>query len=56
MVFLQQGDEPVPVVPGADGRYYLGESLDYLGFERRSDGKRTMTMHSRLMGNSTGTE
>ena len=56
LVLLQQGDKPVPVIPGADGRYYLGESLDYLGFERRSDGKRTMTMHNRLMGESTGTE
>ncbi|MCX7041235.1 MAG: serine hydrolase [Gammaproteobacteria bacterium] len=56
LVLLQQGDKPVPVIAGADGRYYLGESLDHLSFARSSDGKRTMTVHSRLMGDSTGTE
>lgn len=56
LVLLQQGDKPLPVIASADGRYYLGESLDYLSFERRSDGKRAMTMHHRLMGNSTGVE
>lgn len=56
LVLLQQGDKPVPVIPATDGRYYLGESLDYLSFERRSDGKRAITVHNRLMGNSTGAE
>ena len=55
LVLLQQGGEPTPVNYAADGRYYLGESLDHLSFERR-DGKRAMTLHSRLMGDSTGTE
>ena len=53
LVLLQEG-KPTTVVPAADGRYYLGEGLDYLSFERRTDGKVAMTLHNRLMGESTG--
>lgn len=55
LVMLQEGGKPTPVTAAADGRYYLAESLDYLSFERRTDGKLAMTMHGRLMGDSTGT-
>lgn len=53
LVLLQSGGEPTPVIHAADGRYYLGETLDYLSF-KRSNAKRVMTLHSRLMGDSTG--
>lgn len=55
LVLLQLGGEPTPVIHAADGRYYLGESLDYLSFKRSENGKRAMTVHSRLLGASTGT-
>lgn len=53
LVLLQEG-KPTTVVPAADGRYYLGEGLDYLSFERRTGGKVAMVVHNRLMGESTG--
>lgn len=43
------------MLPHADGRYYLGESLDALSFENGGDGKAVMTMHDRVMGDSSGT-
>jgi hypothetical protein len=53
LVLLQEG-KPITVVAAAGGRFYLGESLDYLSFERRADGKVAMILHNRLMGESTG--
>ncbi|MGW8340369.1 hypothetical protein ACWGY7_22065 [Xanthomonas axonopodis pv. khayae] len=51
----REGEDPVAVLPHADGRYYLGESLDALSFKNGGDGKAVMTMHDRLMGDSSGT-
>jgi hypothetical protein len=56
LVLLQPNSDPTPVLHAADGRYYLGESLDYLSFTRSADGKRVMTVHSRLMGERSGSE
>lgn len=48
------GADPIALLPAADGRYYLGEGLDYLRFETRADGKATVTLHERLFGDSVG--
>ncbi|XUP35392.1 hypothetical protein WAE31_13970 (plasmid) [Xanthomonas axonopodis pv. vasculorum] len=51
----REGEDPVAVLPHADGRYYLGKSLDALSFKNEGDGKAVMTLHDRLMGDSSGT-
>lgn len=54
LVLLQDG-KPTPVTAAADGRYYLDEGLDYLSFQRGAKGERTVVVHSRVMGESSGT-
>ncbi|RXD37284.1 D-alanyl-D-alanine carboxypeptidase, partial [Xanthomonas perforans] len=51
----REGEDPVAVLPHADGRYYLDESLDALSFNNDGNGNAVMTMHDRLMGDSSGT-
>ncbi|MBV6806468.1 serine hydrolase domain-containing protein [Xanthomonas euvesicatoria] len=51
----REGEDPVAVLPHADGRYYLGESPDALSFNNDGNGNAVMTMHDRLMGDSSGT-
>lgn len=50
----REGDEPVPVSPHADGRYYLDGGLDCLSFALDDDGRAVMTVHDRLLGDSIG--
>lgn len=53
---LREGDDetPVAVAPADDGRYYLDGGADYLSFAIGTDGRATMTLHDRLMGESRG--
>lgn len=46
--------DPIELVHTRDGRYYLGEALDYVSFATDAGGRATMTLHNRLMGDSTG--
>lgn len=49
-----EGEEPVAVNPGTDGRYYLAGGLDALSFATADDGRAVMTLHDRLMGDTHG--
>jgi len=50
----REGEDPMAVSPGADGRYYLDGGLDYLSFAIAEDGRAVMTVHDRLMGDTAG--
>lgn len=50
----REGEDPVAVFAHADGRYYLGDSLDALSFALDGNGQAVMTWHDRLMGESSG--
>lgn len=49
-----EGEDPVAVQLHADGRYYLDGGLDYLSFTAGKNGRAAMTLHDRLMGDSSG--
>jgi len=49
-----EGEEPVAVSSGTDGRYYLDGGLDALSFATADDGRAVMTLHDRLMGDTVG--
>ena len=48
------GSDPIELKQALDGRFYLGDGLDYVSFARGADGSATMTLHNRLMGDSVG--
>ncbi|MGH8075733.1 MAG: serine hydrolase domain-containing protein [Lysobacter sp.] len=48
------GSDPIELKQSVDGRYYLGDGLDYVSFARRPEGGTAMTLHNRLMGDSVG--
>lgn len=50
----QEGDDPVALRPHRDGRHYLDGGLDSLEFGRDAQGRATITLHDRLMGDSIG--
>ncbi|MCC4621864.1 beta-lactamase family protein [Xanthomonas cassavae CFBP 4642] len=50
-----EGDEPRALTLHADGRYYLDTGLDALSFATDGSSRTIMTLHDRLMGDSSGT-
>jgi len=48
------GSDAIPLFHAADGRFYLGEGLDYVQFAKDADGRPTMTLHQRYFGDSVG--
>ena len=48
------GADPIELVHARDGRYYLGQGVDYASFASDARGRATMTLHNRLMGDSSG--
>lgn len=48
------GEDALPLQAHTDGRYYLDGGLDALSFGQDRDGRPTMILHDRLMGDSTG--
>ncbi|NYF22088.1 CubicO group peptidase (beta-lactamase class C family) [Xanthomonas sp. JAI131] len=50
----RDGEDPLPLQAHADGRYYLDGGLDALSFGQDRDGRPTMTLHDRLLGDSSG--
>jgi CubicO group peptidase (beta-lactamase class C family) len=50
----REGEDALVVTPHADGRDYLGDTLDALSFAVDSSGRAVMTLHDRLLGDSSG--
>ncbi|HEY0333939.1 MAG TPA: serine hydrolase domain-containing protein [Stenotrophomonas sp.] len=50
----REGDDAKTLTLHADGRYYLDDGLDALSFQRDLQGRAVMTLHDRLMGDTTG--
>jgi CubicO group peptidase (beta-lactamase class C family) len=48
------GADPIELVHTRDGRYYLGQGVDYVSFTSDAQGRAMMTLHNRLMGDSRG--
>lgn len=48
------GNDPSELHQGPDGRYYFAEGFNHVTFSERADGKRVMTMHDRIAGDSEG--
>ncbi|AGC48264.1 beta-lactamase [Myxococcus stipitatus DSM 14675] len=48
------GNDPSELTQGQDGRYYFSEGFNHVTFSERADGKRVMTMHDRIAGDSVG--
>ncbi|MBJ6760094.1 beta-lactamase family protein [Myxococcaceae bacterium JPH2] len=48
------GSEPVELLQSVDGRYFFAEGFNHVTFSEGADGKRVMTLHDRLAGDSVG--